>query len=607
MGVLNKRRRAWPGATLVALLLMTTAASAQDLLVRNATVHTASARGSLQNADVLVQGGVIRAVGNGLSAPAGATVVEANGRPLTPALFGGITETGIEEVSGESSTVDSSLKIGEQPLRPEFDVTLAYNPASVLIPVTRLEGIGFTALGAATGGGFVAGQGGVMRLDGSIDPIGPRALFLRIGAAASELTGHSRAAQWMLLQQMIDEARGQVAADSPHALLTPAGRRTLSRYLAGQGRIVVEVDRAADIRQLLRWAAREKVKIAISGASEAWQVAPELAAAHVPVFVDVLSNLPASFDQIGATLENAARLQRAGVAVSFVQRGDASHNARKMRQLAGNAVANGLPWADGLAGLTRVPAQAFGVADQIGSIEPGKRADLVLWEGDPLDVAHYARAGLAGWSCNADALTADRTARPLPAAQRAALTAHEDTPMATLRWYFDFISPYSYLHWQKLKQLPQFAQIQTVPIAFGAVLHHLGNLDLRRFRPSGASSTASCCGPRRPRARRCASRRVIRSTRCPPCACAWPPAPARRRWTCCSTGSGATAMPPTAPRRCASPAPGWASMMSPRPSPNRRSRSSCGAIPRPRSAPACSVCRPWPSTGNCSGATTPTR
>ncbi|HDS1147032.1 MULTISPECIES: amidohydrolase family protein [Stenotrophomonas] len=380
----------WPGAAVVALLLLATTASAQDLLVRNATVHTAGARGSLQHADVLVQGGIIRAVGSGLSAPAGTRVVEAEGRPLTPALFGGITEIGIEEVSGEASTVDSTLKIGEQPLRPEFDVTLAYNPASVLIPVARLDGIGFTALGAATGGGFVAGQGGVMRLDGSTDPLGPRALFLRLGSAAVELTGHSRAAQWMLLQQMVDEARGQVAVDSPHALLTPAGRRTLGRYLAGQGRIVVEVDRAADIRQLLRWAAREKVKIAIAGGSEAWQLAPELAAAQVPVFVDVLSNLPASFDQIGATLENAARLQRSGVAVSFVQRGDASHNARKMRQLAGNAVANGLPWADGLAGLTRVPAQAFGVADQIGSIEPGKRADLVLWEGDPLDVAHYA-------------------------------------------------------------------------------------------------------------------------------------------------------------------------------------------------------------------------
>ncbi|MDN8647713.1 amidohydrolase family protein [Stenotrophomonas indicatrix] len=390
MGMLNKRRRAWPGATLVALLVMTTAASAQDLLVRGATVATASARGNVEDADVLVQGGIIRAVGRGLSAPAGVPVVEAKGRMLTPALFGGITEIGIEEVSGESSTVDSALKIGEQPLRPEFDVTLAYNPASVLIPVARLDGIGFTALGAATGGGFVAGQGGVVRFDGSADPIGPRALFLRLGAAASELTGQSRAAQWMLLQQMVDEARGQVDADSPHAMLTPAGRRTLARYLSGQGRIVVEVDRAADIRQLLRWAAREKVKIAIAGGAEAWQLAPELAAARVPVFVDALGNLPTTFDQIGATLENAARLQRAGVPVAFAQRDDASHNARKMRQLAGNAVANGLPWADGLAGLTRVPAEVLGVADQIGSIEPGKRADLVLWEGDPLDVAHYA-------------------------------------------------------------------------------------------------------------------------------------------------------------------------------------------------------------------------
>lgn len=378
------------GAAVMALACIASSAQAQDLLVRGATVATASARGNVEDADVLVQGGIIRAVGRGLSAPAGMPVVEAKGRMLTPALFGGITEIGIEEVSGESSTVDSALKIGEQPLRPEFDVTLAYNPASVLVPVARLDGIGFTALGAATGGGFVAGQGGVVRFDGSADPIGPRALFLRLGAAASELTGQSRAAQWMLLQQMVDEARGQVAADSPHALLTPAGRRTLARYLSGQGRIVVEVDRAADIRQLLRWAAREKVKIAVAGGAEAWQLAPELAAAKVPVFVDALGNLPTTFDQIGATLENAARLQRAGVPVAFAQRDDASHNARKMRQLAGNAVANGLPWADGLAGLTRVPAEVLGVADQIGSIEPGKRADLVLWEGDPLDVAHYA-------------------------------------------------------------------------------------------------------------------------------------------------------------------------------------------------------------------------
>lgn len=375
---------------LLAGTCVATSVFAQDLLIRNATVHTAAARGSLEHSDVLVQGGVIRAVGPGLSAPAGVAVVEAAGKPLTPALFGGITDIGIEEVSGESATVDSTLKLDDQPLRPEFDVTLAFNPDSVLIPVARLDGIGFTMLGANTGGGFIAGQGGVVRLDGSADPVGPQALFIRLGASGAELTGTSRAAQWMLLEQMVSEARGRVPADSPHALLTPAGRATLARYLAGQGRIVVQVDRAADIRQLLRWAGREKVKIAIAGGAEAWRLAPQLAQAGVPVFVDGLGNLPTSFDQLGATLQNAARLQAAGVPVSFAQRDDASHNARKMRQLAGNAVANGLPWEDGLAGLTRVPAQALGVGDRLGTIEPGKLADLVLWEGDPLDVGHYA-------------------------------------------------------------------------------------------------------------------------------------------------------------------------------------------------------------------------
>jgi len=253
-----------------------------------------------------------------------------------------------------------------------------------------VEGIGFTLLGATTGASFVAGQGGVLRLDGGADPIGPRALFIRLGAAAASLSGKSRAAQWMLLDQLVAEARGRVAIDSPHALLTPAGRAVLARYLSGEGRIVVTVERAADIRQLMRWATREKVRIAIAGGAEAWKLAAEIAQAQVPVFVDALADLPSDFDQLGATLENAARLHAAGVQVSFLQSRDVSHNARKIRQHAGNAVANGLPWEAGLAGLTRIPAQVLGVDAQLGTIAPGKLADLVLWTGDPLDVAHVA-------------------------------------------------------------------------------------------------------------------------------------------------------------------------------------------------------------------------
>ena len=136
---------AFAGTTVRALAVAVALASsfsafAQDVLIRNATVHTAGAQGTLKNADVLVRNGVVQAVGTALAAPAAATVVEADGRPLTPAFFGGITEIGIEEVSGESSTVDAAVTLEDQPMRPEFDVTLAYNPASVVIPVARVHG-----------------------------------------------------------------------------------------------------------------------------------------------------------------------------------------------------------------------------------------------------------------------------------------------------------------------------------------------------------------------------------------------------------------------------------------------------------------------------------
>ena len=170
------------------LLSATTAALAQDLLVRNATVHTGTAQAALKDTDVLVRDGRIAAIGQGLAA-GNATVVDANGRALTPALFGGITGIGIEEVSGEGSTVDASLSLAAPPamsVRPEFDVTLAYNPASALVPVARMEGIGYTLLhaGATRGGSIVAGQGGTVRLDGrSLVTIGPKVLFVALGAA----------------------------------------------------------------------------------------------------------------------------------------------------------------------------------------------------------------------------------------------------------------------------------------------------------------------------------------------------------------------------------------------------------------------------------------
>lgn len=392
----NLRKRMYRKTLLAAALaLLSGHAFAQNVLIRNATVHTAGAQGSLQNTDVLVRDGNIAAIGRGLSAGDGVQVVDAAGKPLTPTLFGGITDIGLDEVSSEDPTNDQSLALGQgkqMVVRPEFDVTLAYNPASILLPIARIEGVGFTLLGAdaTNGGSIIAGQGAVVRLDGSPDPAGPRLLFVQLGSDGASLTGGSRASQWMLLDQFIDEVRGRIPGNSPMAMLTPAGRATLARYLDGGGRVVVGVHRAADIRQLLRWSQRNGVRIAIQGGAEAWKLAPQLAAAKVPVFLDPLANLPQSFDELGASLENAVRLRAAGVQVGFSQSDKASHNARKIRQLAGNAVANGMSWEDGLQGLTRVPAEVFGLGDRSGTIAVGKRADLVLWSGDPLDVSSVA-------------------------------------------------------------------------------------------------------------------------------------------------------------------------------------------------------------------------
>lgn len=372
--------------------LLSSSAFAQNVLIKNATVHTAGTRGTLKNTDVLVQGGIIRAIGPNLSAP-GVSSVDAKGKPLTPGLFAGLSDIGLEEVSAEKSTVDASFSLGEGvngQMRPEFDVVLAFNPNSMLIPITRLEGFTFTALSANAGSSLLGGQGAIMRLNGKFDdPIGSRILFASMGSGADELSGSSRAAQYMLLDQAIREARGTSPYDYKQALLTPAGREAMNKFLLG-GRTVFHVERASDIRQVLSFAKKHGMRPVIVGASEAWQVAAQLKADNVIVFVDALQNLPSGFDQIGARSDNAALLQKAGVRVGLYRADDASQNARKVRQVAGNAVASGLPWEAGLAAITSVPADAFGVGDKVGRIEVGLIADLVLWNGDPLEVNTFA-------------------------------------------------------------------------------------------------------------------------------------------------------------------------------------------------------------------------
>ena len=155
--------------------------------------------------------------------------------------------------------------------------------------------------------------------------------------------------------------------------------------------LLVRVERAADIRQVLRFAAAEHVRVILEGAQEAWMVAPELAAAHVPVIIDPEDDLPQSFDMLGARLDNAARLQAAGVTFA-IQGSRDFNNLRQARLNAGTAVAHGLPYAAAIAALTSAPATIWGFGDRAGTLAPGRDADVVLWTGDPLETSTWPAA-----------------------------------------------------------------------------------------------------------------------------------------------------------------------------------------------------------------------
>ena len=153
--------------------------------------------------------------------------------------------------------------------------------------------------------------------------------------------------------------------------------------LKGQVPLAVQANRASDLLAAIRLADEFKVRLVLIGASEGWMVAEQLREARVPVVVKPLTNIP-TFESLGATLENAARLSRAGVTVALASFD--TQNSRLLRQEAGNAIANGMDRDAALRAVTLTPAQLWGVADRVGSLEAGKDADLVIWSGDPFEL-----------------------------------------------------------------------------------------------------------------------------------------------------------------------------------------------------------------------------
>ena len=162
-----------------------------------------------------------------------------------------------------------------------------------------------------------------------------------------------------------------------------ADLEALLPVLRGELPLVAVANRRSDIETALRIGREYKLKLILAGAAEGWEIADQIARGGVPVLVEPLDNIP-SYDALGIRYENAALLAKAGVKVVLMETD--THNARNLRQQAGNAVSYGMTWDQALRAVTLSPAEVFGVADRYGSLEPGKVADVVVWSGDPFEL-----------------------------------------------------------------------------------------------------------------------------------------------------------------------------------------------------------------------------
>lgn len=371
-------------------------AHADTIAVTNARIYTMGKAGEIASGTIVVQNGRITAVGANTRVPGGARVVDAKGRPVTPGIFVAGTNLAAVEVDLEKSANDGASS--SKTLSAAFDVHYGIDPASTAIPIARLGGVTHALVtpGYADSDGrelLFAGQAAIVRLADGRDPvIRPRAaMVLELGEGGAARTGGARGASIPALEADLADVRwymrnpGRYNVGSSRELrLSLADLRALAPVVKGRMPLIVSVHRAADIRAVLKLARAQGLRIVLSGAEEGWMVADEIAKARVPVILSATANLPASFESLGATLENAARLHRAGVTIAF-SNGEDGHRVREVRYDAGNAVAHGLPYAAALAAITLNPARIFGMGAVTGSIERGKQADLVLWGGDPLE------------------------------------------------------------------------------------------------------------------------------------------------------------------------------------------------------------------------------
>lgn len=372
-------------------------AHAQTYAITNARlemVGSVDAPRHIETGTLVIRNGRIAAVGSAVSVPNGATVIDAEGGSVTPGIFASLSGLGLEEISLDREGNDRSPR-SDVGIVAAMDATDGLYTDSTIIPISRAGGVTRALVALDTGSALFSGCAAVIDLTGSASPITRNcaATMASLGYGGARKVGDSRPAALAVFRAALDDVAAFMAdpflyrRTVDERRLSAADAEALVPVLRGDRKLLIEVHGAPDIRRVLDLAAEYDLDIALVGASEAHRVADELAAADVAVILNPLGNLPSNFERFGATLAAGGILAAAGVDVAFYDDDIGyTHNLRLLPQLAGNAVANGMDRTAALAAITAIPAKLYGLENQMGTLQAGKLADVVIWDGDPLEV-----------------------------------------------------------------------------------------------------------------------------------------------------------------------------------------------------------------------------
>lgn len=378
-------------------------AGAQTIAITGGKVYPVSGP-AIENGTVLIRDGKIVAVGKDIAIPSDAQKVDATGKWVTPGLVNAYTNLGFGDVGFSAGPRELRAKRGDG-IASGFASWEGYNTQSVHIASTREGGV--TSVLASPAGGLISGQAAIVDLTGAIalpDVLvkAPATMVSQIDDDQSAEVG-AKGELFGRLRDLIEDTKAYEhrKADYERAQTRDfvASRRDLEAMIPvveGREPLTIEAEQASDIEGALSLAKEYGLRIVIAGGTEAWKVADKLAAAKVPVLAGAMNNIPISFSMLGARQENLAMLRKAGVEVGIIGNaggGDEElFNIRNVRFEAGNAVAYGMSWDDALRGITLGPAEIYGVSDKIGSLRPGREANVVIWSGDPFEFSTRAEA-----------------------------------------------------------------------------------------------------------------------------------------------------------------------------------------------------------------------